>query len=1004
MKKIFATALATLACISTLIFVSCPQAPQSASGSDVVTTFKVSSLPDYVENISICFDPEGRNHIWGFNSSDTYPCVREIHTGDGFNGQSLSVGMELYVTIDFDCHTGEPVNIGTLIGERPFKLLLNGTALEETTQTFEEGTWTGSGTEPTGRTYNLQQLNTYKAKFVVGSTVELTFEKGDLRKLEAGDIKYTGTTGFSYIKIDDEKSFQSVQLDYEDAGNTYQANNVYGMYSIPVNKKVRVIFRPKDGWELGKTSFRADNSPLIEDKEQGMPEDFCGKVTSLGEGQILTLSGTTTAIKDNLKAKGLNLESKFKKLGSTEVTEADNELKLEFKDFKEGTNDNKVTIKTSSQSLNGTWYYKNSYTISIHGDSTSYYGEVYSLYKEDEAWIAYSSGNGGNYYYFADKTITCDSNILAESGTFNIRPTFIGFAPDDENIEVIIDGNKNATVKKNEWEENYYAVTLDESWNLDPKEKHTYYVKAGEAKSAEHEFLIKQILISLPENTSTFEIGSALELSCEYVNYENFEISSDRFYTVLATGDNYPIFKEDENHTWTERYIEFSLKIEDGKILVPTYKFLNEETTLYLCGNGGYESALSNKVSLNFTYPDATLTIGGEENEDGTLNRERPVIGEENLYSYKFSKNIKPYKAEALVTLERFIWDESQQEYVAVAEEYNKPQFYLPVNDDGTFSLYEGTENVVNEYALGYYDPLETNSDNASPKSVNVEFYLGEKYVIKEAKLCGITATGTVTFKPIARDTQIITITDTSDVEVTAGTSIRVPVTLNPAPTTNNPITVYMGTYGEGQEDEVTDYGRVAFDIREGQTEIVLPTYGADAIEGYLYFSTRNEKGAEKYIPNKTESKKFKIKAPTGNISFKFFKEAETEEEDDEESASVNVTENDFWGLNRKLKAARTFTGENEGFTPDEPAYFVLYGRPSSYSETYRVPLMDFILVNEEGFLYYEEVPITYNMLMNALSSVAGSLSFSTGKQYIFWLESCAIKSEEITVNTVDNE
>ncbi len=986
MKKLFAAALALFACIGTLIFVSCPQEPQITPGQEVVTTFKISSLPDYIESINFYLNQDGENYVFGCSKSDnfiSYPYEYPVYAGTAINNQPVSIGSELYVRVEFnDNLIDDYIPVGTLPGEKPFKLLVNGIALTETPQTFEEVTWTNNGTtEPTGRTYNLQQRDIYKAKFTLGSTVELSFDKGDLRNLEPGAVKYKGTTGFSYIKVENKKNYDSLQVDYEDAGNTYQAIDVYGMYAVPVNKNVRVIFYPKNGWELDKISFKANNSALQETENYGIERNFYGKVTSLAEGQILNISGTTTALKDNLAAKNVTLVSKFKKDGSSNVSEAANELMISFKDFTEGAADNKVTVKTSSQELNATWYYINSSEIYIDLGS----GNGYRIYKEDEAWVA---GTFDSTYYFADKSITGIYQTTAQDGYFIIYPVFLGFTPNDNEVEVIIDGNKNAQVLKGGIGDTY-TVFIDESWHLNSKESHTYYVKAGDTKSAECALLIKQIFLSLPANTSTFEIGPALELTAEYLNFEEYEQTSERDWCLRATGEHYPVNKYDNDDNWTERYIEFQVNIVDGKILVPTYKFLNEETTLYLCSGGRDETPdYSNKVTLNFTYPDATLTIGGEETEN--LNKARPVIGEDNLYSYTFSKNISLYKAEALVTvvgLQKQLNDNQEE----IEVEYSSEQFYLPVNDDGTFSL-------CKEYSKSY-DSLETDNEY-----LDIGFTPGCKYQIKEAKLCGITATGTVTFIPLGRDTRTITI-DTTPIEVTSGTSIRVPLTLNPAPTEWENATVYMGTYQEGDEDQVPDYGLNAFEIKAGQTEIVLPTYGTDSAEGYLYLSTRDADGAYSYIPVKSESKKFKISPAEGSISFKFLKEA-TPEEPEEESASVNVTESDYWSLQRVLKASRTFTGDSANYTPEEP-YFILYARPSTYDATYSTLIRDELVLNEDGIVCYEEYdgtkyPANYNMLMNELSN--RNFNFQVGEQYIFWLESCGIKSDEITVNMVSNE
>ena len=952
------------ACLCTVLLVSCQDMMSGLNGGDeenieTGATISVQSFPEGVYCVAFYnpdYNPvatEGYSTISYWIHKEDLPFNKTFSSRDGMDFPKK--GMQLKIIIGFE------EGYGTLQGEKPLKVLQNGTELEEIKGEYK--------TDAEHLVTNLAQYrNGYTALITLADNNVFTFSAGDLRKLKATDIKLANNTQYTYVDLSGIPGYAFVE--YDNAGNPQYLNYqcaVNGLYYCPPGREYTVYINASYGNKLKMDGFKVNDQTSGELKLSSRGSYFEGKFTS---GEVDTVSVVTVEeepISDLWSAAGQNLASEFKIkynefTGEPVKEPAAGELSIKFDDSFTAGGGNKAVLNGKP----ATWYYITNdninYEIHVEYDDLSNNGS-YTVEKNGDQWIISSA----NARYYTGKTIIVQDFEDTPAGweeMVYLSPEFNGFTAADldanKNPKLYVDGVYKEDLKNtaNSYGSNVYYFQPLQSWEIDPRKSHTYsvefFLKDGAAiKSNEAVFSMRTILLTVPEGMDTVVIGERLELPVEIINYGLYSVpetpgiflSSDSFkpdYTVQPT--TYPVIRAE---------------ITDNKLIIPTCFLKPEEIEMYITYSEYTTEKLSNTVTLTFTQPESIISISDmQAGEDNVV-----INGEdaENLIPISFSNGFEPENVYVRCYLRDHEYPDSEP-----------VELEAPVVDGKIkFTFYS---HSLNEYVNSWDMTVTT---------------------------CNLEESNSIVIKAKYRDEGTITITDTSDINAVIGDVIKIPVRVDGSLEVNNYSKLYTYYYTSAAEEEpqgYADWNLSNFEYHESyRTAVVeIPTYSADEAIPDFYFSVASRGLQDEKHIGVESSEKVKISLSERN----------------EEGDGIGLKVIDYSGDGSEAETINTMPGSMLAFkiTPEfaepvpEKAAYMLYVK-GTYDGAVVHRFSNEFSLNEYNDLLSFYSQTSYGSSYDGYFYGASGetlFKFEEGKTYEFWVVSCGVKSNIVTVNMQD--
>jgi len=942
-----------------LMFTGCPGPNTGSGGDEVVTdcaTISITEFPDGVNSIAFISSNSSQYPYVSYieiNKSDL-PYNRTFKSNETYSGdKKIDEGLQCKIFVHYS------PDFGTLQGENPFKVLLNGTALEETKQEYN------TRSTPIIKTNLVQYNYGYEALLTLAKNNTITFSKGDLRKIKPTDIKPAEN---SYTFIDVSGLDCSYGFSYEQSDNSYPFQCVTdGLYCCLPNKKIELIVNSKEGNMIKPDSFKIDNTQMDPLVHYDGYSGFKGKFTTGSVGKTVAITVEQEPIEDLLQVAGKTIAAEFLINSSDTRLPASGYPTIIFSETFVPGKKNTATIKTSpSKTEEGEYYYQTDdnkdFDLYVDVDNTNSH---YTVVKNGDEWIITSSNS---VTYYTGKIIRInysDNNYVGLEENMTVCPTFIDFELEDikdtTKMKVYIDDGKTYKLylKKEKGSENCYYFPIIKEWGLDPLEPHSYYIEVElndgtKVRSNSVEFKIKTIKMTLPEQyQGNVKIGTCLELPVQLVNQDTYPT---QYPTIRLYGD--AAYRDSEGN-----FPSVDAEFKDGKIIIPTYKDFKpvERTTMFITYSSSTSEMLSNEVTIHFVTADSAITISPMSN--AVENISKPIFGEKNLIPISFSNDFVPANAKALCKFTAKDGSNTTEEY-----------YYPIVNGNIEFTGF--ATNNKDEESIESWDMSVTT--------------------------CGLQESNTITITPRIKDTYSITITDTSNISVTIGDVIRIPISVGKYLDWNEKLYTYMYAAGESEASG----GSAACEIENIQSTLdeqnsqytstgtlVIPTYSmsADNLPATITVSVASRPfGKEKFIPTESEEKvniSIAKRAAGDTIDFKLI------DYNLDPNAVTEVTR-DVVGGYQPIKITPHFASP----LPEEAKYILYVKENNNAAAEVHEFTQDLISDDEDlRFNVYGNLADIGNDPYFRRTATEG-FKFASGKSYSLWVESCGVTSNTVTL------
>lgn len=965
-KKVIVTGIFATALV--VMFTGCPS-PSSGGGEEEVTqgaTITITEFPDGIEGV-IIVSTTSDQYSWteyaSISKSDL-PYNKTFTSEETMNG--------VYLKKDFSCkiivrYTGD---YGTLQGEQPLKVLLNGTALEEIKQEYK--------TPDDQFVTNLVQYNNgFVASVKLDDNNAITFTKGNFRKIKPNEIKLADNTTYAYVDMSELKC--NGYLQYELAGNnaTLFQCAINGLYCCLPDYTTKFIATPTNGNKIKPDSFKVNNTSMGTLIHKDGYEGFEGEFTSGAVGEVSVITGEEEGIEDLFQIAGKTISSAYYVRDGVMNKAIDVVKIIADETFVSGKeNDAKFKADLVPQ-INAKYYYKTQnnedYYIIVEYNNNSGISGQYTVEKLGDTWIISSHASNPVTYYsgkairLSDISENNSGFLLEEKVIF--KPEFIGFDEIPTDLKYYVkNGSRTETGKLQKYTDpdnpdyykDYYYFTVNESWNLNPSGKQTYWIsaKVGDETITSNEsfFKIQTIILSLPDEYKTVQLGNYIKLPVEFVNYNG----------TLPTSVSVRLYDGNEKYKTINEggisiYPVVDAEIKDGICIIPTSTLFSVKTTLWICTSNNNDNHYSNMVEVTLTKPNSTITISHMENA-AVLDKDwaesplvsRPVCGEKetNLFPITFSNNFAPEESTVICTLK------------------------VSGNDNAEAKTFEAP--VVNgkiQFVFSEFD-FPVLDDNQATCDLSVT-------------TCQLEPSNTIKIRPWYKDDFTITI-PSDPITLALGDNLEIPVTVSKEGTQNLWINS-LCFYAYSNADDAEPIGSTDL-LPFMNGKLIMPTYDADVSE--LYFAV----GSREYDD-------FDWKPVISTNRFK-------------------LTITDRSGTNTiALSASNSKDGTFSGTLTDYNDTAVLFKVTPSFAEPGPDEVKYCVYAQEEGktykHRYYSEydktnIPLdddnccAVELLRSSSYFFMGTqedwnFKIQGGKTYKFWVETCGIKSNEVTITMSDS-